>query len=1228
MNRINIYITFVAILLLSSCASYNPQYKHSVETLPTTSSLSEIENSFFFIGNSGVAEQTTKEASQSIKALGNYLRNNNTAESYVIFLGNSFYTSKMHPSDDKLDGQAAASMQLQLDALKDFEGKIVVLPGQNEWKGGVDGMELLEDFFKERYDGEDILQPHNGCPLEGIDITDDVFLLTIDTQWFLEDWDHYPKMNRKCQIKTRELLFEEIEGELKKNATKTIIFAMSHPFMTYGEHGGKYPLVHKDVLSTFIKQVKTQGAISKQDRYNERYNGLMNRLEVLTKDLDRLIFVSGLDQSLQYIENGSIKQIVSGAGSGSTAASLGQHGAFAYGGEGFVRLDIDKKSGTEVRFYAAKDDGSSELLFQKELLPQEKEYDFSVLHHNFPQTVKAKIYDDSLVEKSGFYKTLWGDHYRKVYGTEVTARTVLLDTLYGGLKVVRAGGGHQTRSLRLEDSVGRTYNMRGMKKSAVQFLQNVIIKDKIVEEGFKNTIPEKLILDFYTAAHPYGAFTIPKLAKAGDILHTNPQLFYVPKQHALGKFNETYGNELYMIVERPDDTFDGSLFQYPDNVESTDDLLEKLMRDEKYTLDQEAYLRARIFDMLIGDWDRHHDQWRFTQIDNDDGTVHFLPIPRDRDQVYSKFDGLLLDVARTLFNTSRQFQVYGPELKHTKWFNLAGIKMDRALVQNLGKEAWIQEANYLREHITDQVIDEAFKDLPVEVQNGAAEEIKASLKGRRDNLVEITQDYYDYFAKLQVLTGTNKDDHFEITRLPEGETNVKIHRIKKGEKSDLMLDRTFNKDETKEIWLYGLHDDDVFEVKGKGSRPIPIKIIGGQNNDVYKIENGRRVKVYDQKSRNNTIEEKGGATFRFTDNYDFNTYDYLKLKQTTNLLLPAFGYNPDDGFQIGVSNVFTHHGFHRNPFSQQHRVSAGYYFATRSFDVNYEGEFANIFGKWNFLLGGHFKNPNFSENFFGFGNETINPDYEFDYGKDYNRVRIGGYGGSIGIKRNTPFGSLFELKAIFEGINVEGTPDRLITELEPSPIALDESHYYVTAEGKYQYESYDTKVAPTRGMDFSMRAGATQNIDESDQIFGYVNPRIVFFNALSRNRKLVLKTDVQGQFNIGNNFAFFQAAKLGSNTGLRAFRKERFSGRSAVAGGADVRYSFDQFNTALTPVQIGVFAGYDIGRVWVPNDTSELWHQSYGGGIWVNTANLMSATFNLFTGKEGPRFTFGMKFSM
>jgi hypothetical protein len=34
--------------------------------------------------------------------------------------------------------------------------------------------------------------------------------------------------------------------------------------------------------------------------------------------------------------------------------------------------------------------------------------------------------------------------------------------------------------------------------------------------------------------------------------------------------------------------------------------------------------------MLIGDWDRHYDQWRWAEYKK--GQVIYRPIPRDRDQ--------------------------------------------------------------------------------------------------------------------------------------------------------------------------------------------------------------------------------------------------------------------------------------------------------------------------------------------------------------------------------------------------------------------------------------------------------------------------------------------------------------------------------------------------------------------------------------------------------------------
>ncbi|MDE0599123.1 MAG: phosphoesterase, partial [Dokdonia donghaensis] len=141
------------------------------------------------------------------------------------------------------------------------------------------------------------------------------------------------------------------------------------------------------------------------------------------------------------------------------------------------------------------------------------------------------------------------------------------------------------------------------------------------------------------------------------------------------------------------------------------------------------------------------------------------------------------------------------------------------------------------------------------------------------------------------------------------------------------------------------------------------------------------------------------------------------------------------------------------------------------------------------------------------------------------------------------------------------------------------------------------------------------------------NPKIGFYNALSRNRKLVLKTLVQSQIRIGDDFEFYQAASLGARTGLRGYRFNRFTGESSLAASGDIRYSFDRFSTGLIPIQLGVFGGADVGRVWVDGEDSKKWHNDFGGGFWINMVETVSGQIGAFAGEDGMRidFRFGVR---
>jgi hypothetical protein len=127
-------------------------------------------------------------------------------------------------------------------------------------------------------------------------------------------------------------------------------------------------------------------------------------------------------------------------------------------------------------------------------------------------------------------------------------------------------------------------------------------------------------------------------------------------------FNTDFGNELYLVEERPSDSKRFKTFGEPDII-STEDLLENLHKDEKYAVDEDEYIKARLFDMLIGTG---------TDMTNGVGLnkkkSSYLQIPRDRDQAFSKFDGALLSILMTI-PALRHMQTFKDDIKNIKWFN-------------------------------------------------------------------------------------------------------------------------------------------------------------------------------------------------------------------------------------------------------------------------------------------------------------------------------------------------------------------------------------------------------------------------------------------------------------------------------------------------------------------------------------------------------------------------------
>src|SRR5690554_1571199 len=1229
-----IYFFFI-LLIASACATYAPQFKQVEEEAeyPTHKSIAK---TFYLVGDAGVSPMGGM--SDALVIFKKYLDQEEKTGNYTLFLGDNIYPSGMDPEDHPRRKASENMIDAQYKAVRDYKGSVVFIPGNHEWyNGGIPGVARQEDYVESLFPNQDAFRPSGGCALESVAVTPDIQLIILDTQWMLEDWNRHPTINENCDIKTREKFLIDLKLELEKNQDKMVVLAMHHPMFTYGNHGGYfaldkhlYPLQKKipmPGLASLVVQIRSQGGVSVQDRYNELYNKFMKQLQELAKNNKRLVLVSGHDHNLQYIEKDGFNQIVSGSGGKESYAAIGDHGYFSTGMHGFAVLDVFDDGSSWVRFYVKDKELNPELIFQKEVTPAPEKIDVSKYPESFPNEYTVPIYRQDSISEALFFKTIWGAKYKDAYSQPVKVPVASLDTLFGGLEVVREDGGNDYNSLLLRDASGTTYRMRAMAKNALKVSQEVSIEDDSesfadIEKGERLKVKDQS-LDFYTATHPYAEMAVPELANTIGVFHTEPKLYYVPKQKALADYNAHFGDDLYLISVNPVEKIeDNYLFEYPKDVETTDDILIKMRKTGNVFVDEEKYIKARLFDMLIGDWDRETDHWRWAEYYNRHGQNVFVPIPSNRDNAFSSFEGNILDLTRSLFNGSKQSHIYGKELNDLEWFNKEGVILDRALLKNSGRNQWKYLAKTIEDSLTDEVIESAFSNIPLEVQDESLEDIKQKLKERRDNLVNIADNYYNYLAVQQTIVGTDYDDVFEITRLPEGKTRIIGFNKVNGVQSDTLIDRTFLRKDTKEIWVYGLGGSDSFVVKGKGDHPIFIRLIGGRGKDVYTLKQGRNVKVYDYEKKADTIAERNGGNFRFTNVYNLNTYDYRKQLDRSQGLVSAIGYNPDDGFRAAVQYVYRVDNFQRNPFSQRHVLNAAYYTDTRSVELSYQGEFSNIMNDLNLSFGARYTSPNNRINFFGYGNETEN--HQDTNGYEYNRVEVQHISGNVALLRTSSFGSLFKLKTTFDAYLVNNSSSSFISGIEVDQ--KDHTNYFGTIEGDYSYRSFDNIENPTRGMMFDLSVGATDNLQDMDRIFGFLKSRIGFYNSLVKNRKLVLKSNIRYEVNFGNNYQFYQAAALGADNGLRGFRERRFSGKSFFAANGDLRYSLPKFRIGLVPIQTGIYGGADLGRVWVKNDESEKWHTSYGGGFWVNGSGGLNANVNLFHSREGARFTFGLGF--
>ena len=784
--------------------------------------------------------------------------------------------------------------------------------------------------------------------------------------------------------------------------------------------------------------------------------------------------------------------------------------------------------------------------------------------------------------RSPFYQSLWGHNYRMEWVTPVSFPVLKLDTALGGLTPLKQGGGHQSKSLHLKTKEGKVYTMRSVNKTL----------KVIVPEIFQNTFIADIADDEISMSHPYAALTVPGMAEAAEIYHTYPKYFYVPEQPALDTFNEKFANTLYLFEQRPDENWSNA-----DNLGnfnkfiSSEKVRENMFKDNSHRVDQTAFVKARLFDMFLGDWDRHEEQWKWGSVEKGKSRV-YVPIPVDRDQPYSKFDGLLLKAILS-GPGFKYFQSFDYDIPYPEGFSYERRNLDRFFTNRVLLNEWQNLAKELQQQLTDDVIERSIKQLPPEIFAISGEEIIAKLKSRRGHLVEYATKYYLFMAKDVDIVGSKDREYFEVNSINDNETEVNVYDIKDGEKRDTpFYSRSFLANETSEIRLYGLSGKDIYMVNGKASRAITIRIIGGDEKDSISISgSGKKVQIYDDAK--NIFELHSKSRLHLSSDSTVHAFNYDAFIADKKLMRPALGFNDEDRLFVGLGYSWQHQSFRKSPFAFKQAIGVNYSISQKAFSTTYTGIFPKSIGGWNLLLKGNYDAVRWTY-FFGLGNET-----SYLNAKKYYRLRTAEWLGSVGLNRVIGLSNV-TLSGFYNSVRVLHDADKFFTkDYLPAHPESSNSNSFVGGSVNYNVMAVDDSIVPLRGITFNVNARYTQKLSDDHNAFARFAGDVEFFIPLIPSISLAITT---GGATVTGTPEFYQYPILGGSDNLRGFVRDRFRGKTAFYNSNELRFITDM-RSYLMNGKAGLVAFFDNGRVWMPGEKSGNWHTSYGGGILLAPFN-------------------------
>lgn len=1143
----------------------------------------------------------------------------------VLFLGDNIYPRGMALPESPDTTRTQNILKSEYMPMRAKGAPVYFLPGNHDWdRMGLNGLEKIKrqwEYIDQLQDSLLRVVPENGCPDPyEIEINDKLVIIAYDSEWWLLPY-HKSNPGADCSCNTKSDVTDRLRALFYKNRGKFIILASHHPFQSYGVHGGVFsvkdhlfPLtaVNKNlyipmpVVGSLYPLLRTV-FVNPEDLGHPEYKDMIKKIGGVFGDYPDLVHVAGHDHGLQFIKDdkGEI-QIVSGAGAKEVHVGKGKNSLFAEAVQGFVTADLMADNSMKFTYYTYTDKGmKAAFTYSKPYVP---------VTALISKTITSPVADSVTVSVhpkydsvSGLHRAIFGENYRKEWAAKVKLPYLKISQLHGGLTPEKQGGGFQSHSLRLVDPGGKEWVLRTVEKDPTKLLPEELIQ----------TFAFGLLDDATSGQHPFGALIVPPMAEALNIPHSNPVIGVVAPDANLGQYAGFYIGKVCLFEEREPTG-------RSDNTEKMEKMLEK---DNDNHFDGHRYAKARMLDVMIGDWDRHEDQWRWQRGKDDNGNLMYTGVPRDRDQtLYTReaiedvaarrwilpplqgFDGKITDVRYSMFK-SRFMNPY-PESKfsYTEWMKIAAE---------------------VKATLTDTVFEEGLRRLPSEIYRIRHDELMRKFKQRRENFLPAMDEYYRFANKIADIRLSDKNEQVEIGDAPNNGLSVTVMKInKKGKLRDTLLKAAYDPAITKEVRLFTAGGDDHVTLNTSRT-DIKLRIVGGEGQKEYEVIGANnKVRLYGKPANHTFIGDSTRFITHFNNDtattaiHNSNMYDVWMPLLTANV-------NRDDGFLLGLGFRHTgQDGFRKFPFTSLQELMVTHSFSTNAFSINYSGTWTKAVGNADLLMQAIVKAPDNTMNFFGRGNGSV---YNKSADIGYYRIRFNIYDLNPALRWHTHTGATFSIgpSLSYYTLDPADNTGRLINNpsevgsYDSTTVSKDRIHAGIVMN--YISDKRNNPIFPSSGIYINVKLQGYAGLNTYSKSFAQLIPEIAFYRGIGSDSRLIIAERLGGGVTLGQT-AFYQSLFLGGQGNLLGFRQNRFAGQHMFYNNLEARLRLGDVASYVIPGQFGLSAFYDAGRVWNKNDQSETWHQGVGGGVYFAPAVLTVLQIQAGYSKEGWYPSFSLQF--